>query len=146
MCKHLDTIAPLVKPLFHQRLCTHMSPRPTWHPCPPVTEWHVLHPLKSFFLFSVIGRCAPQGGAVCYSRRSNGSPWELCIKHVAQQSHRGALQYVRMYLGCLPLPHGRPLWRHHQSSQSGVTVMNLLWWVFVILGPFCCRCSEKQRN
>lgn len=98
---------------------------------------------SSFLLFSLIGRSSPQGGA--YGRHSNGLLWELCIKHVVQQSHRGALQHV---CTCTPLPYGRPLWRHQQSSQSGVTVMNVQ---SVVLG-FCYswtilwRCSEKQRN
>lgn len=45
MCKHSDTITPL----FHQKLHTHTSWNPTWHPCPPVTDWRVLLPFKVFF-------------------------------------------------------------------------------------------------
>lgn len=110
MCTPCDTKTSLLIALVHQRLHTHIHTEAQRGTSAHLSQTGVYSSLRatpiqgSFWLVEAL----PWVGAVSHSRHGNGLPWELCIKHTVQWSHKGLLWYIQ-YLSCMAAPYGCPL-------------------------------------
>lgn len=91
-----------------------MAPLSTRHRLTCTPSWEQLPFNVSFNWLQLSPGCE-----LYKSRHGNGLPWELCIKHTVQQSHRGTLQLIQ-YLRCM----GCPLWTPIvEATSSNHTVL-----------------------
>lgn len=155
MCKRSDTITSLFIALLqsdisHTHAHTHMYWNPTWHPCPPVRDWHVL-------LLESISHSRFSFNWLQLSPR-----WVLCLTADMVMVYHGNCGNTyssgkpQRNTSALPEPHSCPLWTPIvEVSSSNHTILTgwghdnestVCWVGFYHYFCLCWRHSKERRQ